>query len=651
MDCMKNRFQAGVLLDGRYETLHELNHGSFGLVFKARDVLENKFVALKCLTKSRVNPASIDEAREELAIHKQIGAHPNVVELLNTFETASHIYLVLEFCSNGDLFEAIHAERGPRQTEKVREMMLQLLDAVEHMHSRGVFHRDIKPENIFISDAGTVKLGDFGLATIESECFDQAVGSDRYMAPEQYDPPVNGYSPAKADAWAIGVCLLNILFGKNPFNIPNESDRCFNDFVFDRSSLFDVFDRMSQDTYNILIHCLALDPESRSLEAAREAVKMVDFFTTDDESTEDDFLMNSPPKAITANREPLRTPSISSPQMESGSAFPWPKALALNPPARQLSAIPDEDIFPLEAYSNKPVMPEPPVSAHTDNASIVSFVDSGLGVSLKSSTVSLEHPKFLRTEPMTISSPMSMPTRGGSLAAIFGKKKQFESKSWSDMIEDDDDFDFEFERASLSISDDGIDDVKTNNAMETGTNGFSSEGSDTPRATVADLNDTVRMITPMKSEEQLGLFDFEQHPDTGSTVTAKSGKQSTARRFLDKWQALGDRRRGFPDTSPTPEGGPVGGPVGAPEESFEDIPTPTEQESAATTDKPSAVPWNKRYRVGHWRKPRDWTVWGQGQQHWNSSATNFKEQSKLSNRASPPTEPQEWTLSTDWRRH
>ncbi|RJE16491.1 serine threonine protein kinase, partial [Aspergillus sclerotialis] len=85
------------------------------------------------------------------------------------------------------------------------------------------------------------------------------------MAPEQYDPVTAGYSPAQADIWAIGICLLNVLFARNPFVSPSESDILFADYVRDRQSLFDIFPNMSQDTFEILRNALAIDPEKRSL--------------------------------------------------------------------------------------------------------------------------------------------------------------------------------------------------------------------------------------------------------------------------------------------------------------------------------------------------------------------------------------------------
>jgi serine/threonine protein kinase len=130
---------------------------------------------------------AIDEKSEELACHGRLGDHPNIVNLIHSFETDAHVYIVLEFCSRGDLYEAIRTGTGPLETERVRQFMLQLVDAVAYIHSKGMYHRDIKPENIFLTQAGEMKLGDFGLATSDDWTYETTVGSDRYMSPEQYD--------------------------------------------------------------------------------------------------------------------------------------------------------------------------------------------------------------------------------------------------------------------------------------------------------------------------------------------------------------------------------------------------------------------------------------------------------------------------------
>lgn len=551
MDCMRNQFAGGVLLDGRFETIAPLNHGSFGMVFQAKDHLTGEIVALKCITKkSAANFApsdfAIDDRSEELKIHLGIGAHPNIVNIVHYFETTHHAYLVLEFCSNGDLYEAIRLDKGPRETEHVRDFMLQLVDAIDFIHSKGIYHRDIKPENIFLTHTGAMKLGDFGLATTDSWSYESAVGSDRYMAPEQYDPAGNGYSPAKADVWAIGICLLNVLFSRNPFATPTLSDPLYADFAADRQTLFDVFPNMSQDTFEVLVNCLAIDPAYRSLSAVRSALERVVSFTTDDEALDEFCTAEGETGPTTANREPLRTPSIQSPQVDNGS-FPWAKALAMTPPQpiRQLSAIPDtesysEDLFPSSEKSDRDWC-----STKQDTASVSSFVDSGLGVSFNSASLVQPKPMHVaRSKPMPIagSLPAAINRPFPSLASVLGKKRDVMSKSWSDMWDEE-----EEELASGSETENVL--AVKNTFSGRRTSAFGSEagsGVSTPRGGLSEMKrpenvNNSRDRSPPRPEEHVSDqtgFVFEDHKPSPARYSPPP-KRSAA----DKWAALGERRR------------------------------------------------------------------------------------------------------------
>jgi len=329
----------------------------------------------------------------------------------------------------GDLYEAIRLGRGPLETEHVRDFMLQLVAAVEHMHSRGVFHRDIKPENIFLTQDGEVKVGDFGLATTEEWSEERQVGSDRYMAPEQYDCLGGGYIPEQADIWAIGICLLNILFARNPFVTPTEDDPLFADFVLDPESLFDVFPTLSYDTYEVLSHCLDLDPKKRSLANLREAIERVTSWTTDDERLDDFCTEHREIVAAPANREPLRTPSIQSPQIANGACFPWAQALQMSPPQRQLSAIPDEIEEPTNVQYSEDMFANSPERYASDMGfHLPASFDSGLGASLSTLPKNFN----LRSDKIQIGKPSATETIN-----LWNKTAEPASKSWSDWVLED----------------------------------------------------------------------------------------------------------------------------------------------------------------------------------------------------------------------
>jgi serine/threonine protein kinase len=604
MECMRNHFAQGVLLDGRYKTVCPLNHGSFGLVFKAEDVITGELVALKCLTKplpptsplAASSPVSVDDRSEELAIHQHIGDHPNIVNLLHQFETEHHTYLVLEYCPNGDLYEAIRLDRGPGQTENIRDAMLQLIDAVAYMHSRGVYHRDIKPENIFLSQNGAVKLGDFGLATKELTSLEAAVGSDRYMAPEQMDPPSSGYSPKQADVWAIGICLLNILFSRNPFATPTVRDPLFTDFASDRQSLFDIFPNMSQDTFDVLVHCLAIEPDNRSLEAARLAVQKAVSFTTDDESL-DDFCANSAAVVTaTANREPLRTPSISSPQMQ-GSAFPWAKSLAMTKPV--LSAIADDELDDL--YS------APPRELYPANASLVSVVDSGLGLSIKSSIE--KDINIPRSKPMAIAG--SLPAISRLVPSMANRKRRaLVSKSWSDMMDEDYDTDDDF----------FLDLDMGQPAAE--------RGDDTPRARPLEPANPDTLAVDRKSEDRQSEHNVFIFDDSDDAAPLKhSGSESS---ILDKWAALGKLRRALLPPA-----------VDRAKATGETTPTGAVQ--------PLPIPRRKRGRTAESRN-LNWGVLRQSAPPRTKSSSPIDKAAPAPPVVKSPAPDQEWYRSTDWRK-
>ncbi|KAJ5099777.1 hypothetical protein N7532_006778 [Penicillium argentinense] len=552
VDCLRDSFEKDRILDGRFRTVAPLNHGSFGMVFLATDTVTGQDVAIKCLTKTASADSSapfpMDDQFEELECHRRFGHHANLVNLIHSFETDHHMYLVLEYCANGDLYEAIRHDRGPLETEHVRDIMLQLVSAVEYMHANGLYHRDIKPENIFLMSDGSMKLGDFGLATRESWCHEACVGSDRYMAPEQYEPPATGYSPAQADIWSVGVCLLNILFSRNPFTSPSESDVLFADYVRDRQSLFDIFPNMSQDTFEILTHALAIDPSKRSLSEVRECILRTVSFTTDDESLDEFCTEDREVVTASANREPLRTPSIQSPHINQGDSFPWTKMLHSSPPqaSRQLSVIPDNESYTEDLFPPSEVAGTSWFSAHPDTPSMASVLDSAMGESFRSTNPPKTRGHFLpRSDPVPITG--SLPSHATkplpSLSMVFGKNSTDQiSKSWSDLWDEE-----ESENEDLALQ-------QRHEQNSRSWSQESREASPGPLSELRELDSAIPTVAnPTTSETSTSAsaprairsITFEVESDTGtSSSTPRPIHQASPKKSnLDKWAELGDKRR------------------------------------------------------------------------------------------------------------
>lgn len=555
MVCMKDEFTSGLVLDGRFEAVSPLNHGSFGMVFLAKDLSNGELVAIKCLTKapnaSGCPVAPKDDITVERTCHERLGHHPNLVNLIHSFETGSHLYLVLEFCSMGDLYEAIRQGHGPLETKNVREFMLQLINAVGFMHARGLYHRDIKPENIFLSQNGNVKLGDFGLATNDPWSYESSVGSDRYMAPEQYDCSDTGYSPAKADTWAIGICLLNVLFSRNPFVTPTESDVLFADFARDNQSLFDIFPNMSQDTFEVLVHAMAIDPAKRSLSAVRESLARVVSFTTDEEVLDDFCVEEREVLQASANREPLRTPSISSPQVGQDS-FPWATALQKSPQkaGRQLSVIPDTESYTEDLFSGSENRDSWYSAAQ--NSSLTSGIDSVLGASVKSMVLNAPAPRnFKQSKPVPVSGSLSMRSSKPlpTLSSIFGRKGNSStvSKSWTDMWDEDEEEFVEHEEAlkrrreynSRTWSQESKD-----NSLTLGRNGLSEiKNASTVNSRTRSPGQDPVITNEARTSTEADGFIFEDANVPPATPRYSPPSKRTA--IMDKWSALGNRRRAF----------------------------------------------------------------------------------------------------------
>jgi len=228
----------GQMLAGRLQLTSILGIGAYGVVYTAVDIQTNTPYAVKALNKVGLEPRQRKFQQREIQLHHQASAHPNVVSLVKIMDAPDCTYVVIEYCPEGDLFSNI-TEQGKfvGNDVMIKRAFLQILDAVEYCHSVGIFHRDLKPENVLVTDQGmTCKLADFGLATTDHVTSDFGCGSTFYMSPECQTAAPKAYScyaSAPNDVWSLGVILVNLTCGRNPWKRASFEDSTFRAFMKD----------------------------------------------------------------------------------------------------------------------------------------------------------------------------------------------------------------------------------------------------------------------------------------------------------------------------------------------------------------------------------------------------------------------------------
>ncbi|EAU35030.1 negative regulator of sexual conjugation and meiosis [Aspergillus terreus NIH2624] len=265
--CYAPEDRLGWLLANRLELTRVLGVGAYGVVYTAVDIHTNVMYAVKALNKSGLDPRQLKFQQREIKLHHLASQHPNVVSLVRIMDSVDCTYVVIEFCPEGDLFSSI-TEKGHfvGNDPLVKCVFLQILDAVHFCHSLGIYHRDLKPENILVTDQGlTVKLADFGLATTDPITSDFGCGSTFYMSPECQQPnprPMSWYESAPNDVWSLGVILVNLTCGRNPWKRASLEDSTFQAYLKDPFFLKTILP-LSDEMICILSRIFECDPRKR----------------------------------------------------------------------------------------------------------------------------------------------------------------------------------------------------------------------------------------------------------------------------------------------------------------------------------------------------------------------------------------------------
>jgi serine/threonine-protein kinase len=203
-----------------YQIISPIGQGSMGMVYQAKQLSMDRTVAIKILLRQlAMNKEFIERFHREARIAAKL-SHNNVVQAIDSGEFSGHHYFVMEYVDGTNIKQELDKGKVYDEQEAVR-IILQIADALDHAHQKGLVHRDIKPENIMLTKDGTAKLADLGLARLTAdETLAQAekgvaIGTPYYISPEQIRGAVD--VDVRSDIYSLGATLYHMVTGRVPF--------------------------------------------------------------------------------------------------------------------------------------------------------------------------------------------------------------------------------------------------------------------------------------------------------------------------------------------------------------------------------------------------------------------------------------------------
>ena len=249
-----------------YEMLDDLGEGIFGSVKLGVEKKTKERVAIKIIKKKKAKPSDIELVRTEIDIMK-LCHHPNVVHLLDHFENAEYIFIVMEYIRGGRLTDYMKEKKFHFTEKRVAEIIYEIALGVKYLHKYGIIHRDLKPDNIMLTEAndkGHIKIMDFGLSKIlgKKEKTSDGFGTLTFVSPEVLiRKPYN----KEIDIWSIGVILYLMLSGDLPFDDEEDDEQkiaksiVFNEVEFPPKK----FGNKSKEVIELIKKCLTKEPKDR----------------------------------------------------------------------------------------------------------------------------------------------------------------------------------------------------------------------------------------------------------------------------------------------------------------------------------------------------------------------------------------------------
>lgn len=247
------------LLDN-FEILHNIGKGSYGEVALVKHKKDKKQYVLKKINLKKASSRERRSAEQEAKLLSKL-KHPNIVSYKDSFEKDGYLYIAMQYCEGGDLYNKLKEQRGALLEERqLVEWFVQIAMALQYMHERNILHRDLKTQNIFLTKSKIIKIGDLGIARVLDNSADMAttlIGTPYYMSPELFsNKPYNH----KSDVWALGCCVYEMMTLKHAFNAKD-----MNSLVYKilRGKMPPMPKQYSPDLVSLLRNMLHQDPNKR----------------------------------------------------------------------------------------------------------------------------------------------------------------------------------------------------------------------------------------------------------------------------------------------------------------------------------------------------------------------------------------------------
>jgi len=317
-----------MILNKRYQLEERLGSGGMAVVYRAQDLMLERYVAIKILRESYSTDAEFKQRFHQEAKAAANLSHPNIITIHDFGFDAGRLFIIMEYVPGTDL-KSLLQRRGKFPVDETINLMIQACAGIGYAHRAGLIHCDIKPHNMIITPDKRLKVTDFGiaraLASIQpEEKTDIVWGSPQYFSPEQ--AAGNAPSPA-SDVYSLGVVMYEMLAGQLPFNASSAPDLA----KLHRQALPPAIHRFNpavpRSLEQIIIKVLSKEPSARYRTADQLGRVLVNFTSQADKATTErnpavTQATSRPQEQLTANHK-IETAGIS-PQSFSPSLKPMP---------------------------------------------------------------------------------------------------------------------------------------------------------------------------------------------------------------------------------------------------------------------------------------------------------------------------------------